>query len=148
MKQINLRDYYPDYYTTDVLIDVSEEVFLAIKEQTRAEAAVRRKQYRHKAQYSLDCDDQIEAAALYQPMNPESILEKRQQREELYDAIIALPKKQAKRIYAKFYLGLTVQKIGAMEGVHTSSIYDSIQRGLRQLKNTFNFSNETSKKGE
>lgn len=147
MKQINLREYYPDYYTTNVFVDVPEEVFMAIAEQTRAEAAVQRKKYRHKAQYSLDCSDQIETVALCQSMNPEIILEKRQQREELYDAIIALPDKQAKRIYARFYLGLTVKEIAELEGVQTSSVYDSIQRGLHQLKKSYKYFDETSKKG-
>lgn len=135
LKQINLREFYPDYYSSDVFVDVPEEVFIAIAEQTRAETAGQRKKYRHKAQFSLDYSDQIETAALCRPMNPEIILEKRQQREELYDAIMALPEKQAKRIYARFYLGLTVKEIAELEGVHTSSVYDSIQRGLQALKN-------------
>lgn len=148
LKQINLREYYPSYYAADTYINVPEEVFHIIVEDRRAEAALQRKKYRHRAQYSLDCSDQIEVMALAQPMNPEAILEKRQKRKELFDAVMALPDKQAKRIYARFYLGLTVKEIAELEGVHTSSVYDSIQRGLHQLKKSYKYFDETSKKGE
>ena len=54
-------------------------------------------------------------------------------------AIMTMPEKQAKRIYGRFYLGLTVKEIAELEGVHTSSVYDSIQRGLHTLKNILLF---------
>ena len=46
---------------------------------------------------------------------------------------MALPEKQAKRIYARFYLGMTVKEIAKTEGVDLSRVYDSIQRGLKWL---------------
>ena len=39
MKKINLRELYPDVYTTDFLVDVTEEVMEAIRAAERAEAA-------------------------------------------------------------------------------------------------------------
>lgn len=65
MKRINLRELYPDYYQTDIFIDIPEEVLAVIAEETRAEAAAKRQTYRYRAQYSLDVGDGIEEAKLY-----------------------------------------------------------------------------------
>ena len=54
MKKINLRELYPDVYTTDFFVDVTEKVMETIRAAERAEAAYERKMYRYKAQYSLD----------------------------------------------------------------------------------------------
>ncbi|RHU20403.1 sigma-70 family RNA polymerase sigma factor, partial [Firmicutes bacterium TM09-10] len=54
MKKINLRELYPDVYTTDFFVDVTEEVMETIRAAERAETAYERKMYRYKAQYSLD----------------------------------------------------------------------------------------------
>ena len=56
MKKINLRELYPNVYTTDFFVDVTEEVMETIRAAERAEAAYERKMYRYKAQYSLDCE--------------------------------------------------------------------------------------------
>ena len=39
MKKINLRELYPDVYTTDFFVDVTEEVMETIRAAERAEAA-------------------------------------------------------------------------------------------------------------
>ena len=46
---------------------------------------------------------------------------------------MALPEKQAKRIYARYYLGMRVSEIAAAEGVDPSCVRESIRRGLKQL---------------
>ena len=51
MKKINLREFYPDVYTTDFFVDVTEEVMETIRAAERAEAAYERRMYRYKAQY-------------------------------------------------------------------------------------------------
>ena len=43
MKKINLRELYPDVYTTDFFVDVTEEVMETIRAAERAEAAYERK---------------------------------------------------------------------------------------------------------
>ena len=75
MKKINLRELYPDVYTTDFFVDVTEEVMEAIRAAERAEAAYDRRMYRYKAHYSLDCDNGIENAVLLKPQTPEMLLE-------------------------------------------------------------------------
>ena len=136
MKKINLRELYPDVYTTDFFVDVTEEVMETIRAAERAEAAYERKMYRYKAQYSLDCENGIENAVLLKPQTPEMVLEEKQFQEQVY-AVMKLPEKQAKRIYARYYLGMTVNEIAEVEGVDQSRVRDSIRRGLKQLVKYF-----------
>ena len=49
----------------------------------------------------------------------------------LYAAVMKLPEKQAKRVYARYYLGMTVNEIAEVEGVDPSRVRDSIRRGLK-----------------
>ena len=137
MKYINLRELYPDVYKTDTLVEVTEEVFAVIRASDRAEDAYKRRMYRHKAQYSLDCNNGIEKVVMVQPPTPEEILEDKQLREQLYAAVMALPDKQAKWIYARFYLGMTVKEIAQAEAVDLSWVYKSIKRGLKCLGKNF-----------
>lgn len=137
MKKINLRELYPDVYTTDFFVDVTEEVMETIRAAERAETAYERKMYRYKAQYSLDCENGIENAVLLKPQTPEMLLEEKQFQEQVYAAVMKLPEKQAKRIYARYYLGMTINEIAEVEGVDPSRVRDSIRRGLKQLVKYF-----------
>ena len=67
----------------------------------------------------------------------EMVLEEKQFREQVYAAVTKLPEKQAKRIYARYYLGMTVNEIAEVEGVDPSRVRDSIRRGLKQLVKYF-----------
>ena len=87
--------------------------------------------------YSLDCDNGIEKAIVQHSPTPEEILEDRQLRDQLYAAVMELPDKQAKWIYARFYLGMTVKEIAQAEGVNLSWVYKSIRRGLKHLAKKF-----------
>jgi len=60
MVKINLRKYYPNYYTTDCIIEVPDEVAALMDSCEHAEAADHLRRYRHKAYYSLDRGDGIE----------------------------------------------------------------------------------------
>ena len=137
MKKVNLRKLYPDVYKTDHFVEVTEDVLETIRSAERAEAAYDRRMYRYKAHYSLDCDNGIENAILLKPQAPEMLLEEKQLREQLYAAVMKLPEKQAKRIYARYYLGMTVNEIAEVEGVDPSRVRDSIRRGLKQLAKYF-----------
>ena len=134
MQKINLRELYPDVYKSDVFVDVAEEVVAAIRGQEQDDAAYERRKFRHKAHYSLDYGNGIEKAARQPVPTPEELLEEKQQREQLYAAVMALPEKQAKRIYARFYLGLTATEIAHAEGVHPSRVRESIRLGLKKLE--------------
>ena len=93
--------------------------------------------YRHKAHYSLDCGNGIEKTAVFRTATPEDIFEEKQFQEQVYATVMKLPEKQAKRIYARYYLGMTVNEIAEVEGVDPSRVRDSIRRGLKQLVKYF-----------
>ena len=134
MKKINLRELYPDAYTTDFFVNVTEDVLETIQASERAEAAYERKMYRYKAQYSLDCENGIENTVLTKPQTPEMVLEEKQLQKQVYATVMKLPEKQTKRIYARYYLCMTVNEIAAVEGVDPSRVRDSIRRGLKKLE--------------
>ena len=132
MIRINLRDYYP-HYRTDCFIEVDEAVAEVLKELDRKEASYQRYVRRYKAYYSLDVDNGIHRSILLAVAAPEEIYEQEWMTEELYKAIDSLPKKQAARICAHFLLGLAKSEIARVEGVHESSVRESIRRGLERL---------------
>lgn len=111
MQKINLRDLYPDIYKTDVIVEVSEEIAATLKLNNQTNSAYERRKYRHKAHYSLDRGDGIENDALVRPQTPEELFEQKQLREEVHSALMQLPAIQAKRIYARFYLGWKCPKL-------------------------------------
>lgn len=54
-------------------------------------------------------------------------------REEVYAALMQLTAIQARRIYARFYLGMTVAEIARIEGADRRRVWESIRRGLKKL---------------
>ena len=133
MKVINLRDIYP-HYTQDCFVEVTDEVADLFSEFDHKEAAYRLRTYRHKAYYSLDRNDGIEHEALFVALSPHELYERKVTMEQLHAAIAALPDKQAKRIYAYYFLRLTESAIAKSEGVSVASVSESIQRGLRNME--------------
>lgn len=133
MQKINLRELYPDIYKTDTYLEVSDEVQAVFLADKRADAAYERQMYRYKAHYSLDCNNGIEKAVVQRPATPEEILDDKQFRDRLYAAVMALPDKQAKRIYARYYLDMSVKEIALAEGVDPRRVRDSIHLGLKKL---------------
>ena len=133
MQQVNLRELYPNVYNTDIFVEVTDEVQTVFLADKKAQEARERQMYRYKAFYSLDSNDGIENLVIQHPMTPDEILEEKQLREQLYTAVMALPDKQAKRIYARFCLGMTAQEIAAAKGVAPRRVRNSIQNGLKNL---------------
>lgn len=134
MKKINLRDIYPDIYEVDIFLEVNDEVQEVFLKDKREKQACERQMYRYKAQYSLDCQNGIEAAVLEHSRTPEEILEDKQQREQIYTTVMNLPKKQARRIYSRYYLGMSTTEIAQAEGVSPRRVRDSICLGLKKLR--------------
>ena len=134
MTKINLRKQYPDYYKADTFIEVPDEVAEVMRAFDRQEAAYRRRTYYHNAYYSLDRGDGIEYDAVFLSVTPWEIYERKVTLEQLHAAIATLPDKQAKRIYAHFFLGLTERAIAKSEGVAPSTVHESIHKGLRQME--------------
>lgn len=134
MKEINLRDYYP-FYTTDMIVEVPDEVADLLYEYKLSEAAHFLRTYRHKAYFSLDYDANVERDALVIVLTPADILERKEENAKLYQALASLPEKQRNRIYAHYFLGMMSKSdIAKAEGIHKSRITRSINAGLRSLE--------------
>ncbi len=133
MKTINLRDYYP-FYTSDCLVDVPDEVAALLLSYARQEASYQRRTYRHKAHFSLDRNDGIENNILFVSLSPCEIYERKVTNEQLHAAIASLSDKQAKRIYAYYFLGMSKAAIAKAEGVNKSQVTRSIKTALRNIE--------------
>ena len=133
MKQINLRELYPNVYKTDTYVEVTDEALDAMKTQDKTEANQRRLIRRYKAYHSLDSENGIERMFCSCSKAPDELLVEQFVRKQLYDAVMALPDKQAKRIYAHYYLGMSKAEIAQYEGVNESAVRKSIKQGLNIL---------------
>ena len=69
MTKINLRDFYP-FYTTDLFVEIPDEVAAALCEAERLEHNYIRRMYWNKAHYSLDAGDGIEHEAILVSLSP------------------------------------------------------------------------------
>ena len=133
MKTINLKDYY-GHMTTDTYIEIPDEVFNIFEEHRKAEQAYQNRIRYHKAYYSLDRGDGIEHSALFVSLSPDEIYERKLTNEQLHAAIATLPDKQAKRIYAHYFLGMSKSAIAKAEGVNKSQISRSINKALKNME--------------
>jgi RNA polymerase sigma-70 factor (ECF subfamily) len=134
MPIINLREIYPDFYNTDSFVDVPAEVAETVYAGARQERSAERKKYRHQAHYSLDRGDGIEHEILFLAKSPDEIYEKKLTRQQLYAAISQLPEKQAKRIYAYYFMDMDEPVIASAEGVSHQAVHASLQRGLKGIE--------------
>lgn len=134
MTTINLRDFYPEIYNHDHLVDLPDDVAGILLEHKRQEAAYRLRTYRHKAYYSLDYGDDIEKQAVAAALSPFEIIEQRRVTELIYAGLSRLPDKQARRIHAHYFLGMSKAAIARAEGRDITSVKESIERGLRRLQ--------------
>lgn len=133
MKTINLRDYYP-HYKEDEFYEVPDAIADLLDEYERREEAYRIYTLRYKAYYSLEADDGIEKSILMTVPSPAEILKQQRNRALILRGISKLPEKQRRRIYAHYFLGLSISEIAKKEKVHISRIYRSIEAGLSELE--------------
>ena len=132
--KINLRDYYP-FYTNDFFIEAEEIIAAALQSMELFEKAYRKQMNRHKAYYSLNLKDGIERENIFLVLSPSEIYEKKVTKQALYEAMNQLTNKQAKRIYAHFFLGMSKSAIATAEGEDESTIRKSIKVSLLRMKN-------------
>ena len=112
MTTINLKDFYY-WYTQDQFIEVTEEVAEALRASVRYEAAYQRRLTRHKAQYSLDCEDGIEYSACLHEPTPQELLERMELFIRLWNALNSLPEIQGRRIDAHIILTYSIHMMHA-----------------------------------
>ena len=133
MTTINLREYYP-FYTYNCFIEVSDEVADVLRSSIRYEWNYQRRLSRHKAQYSLDCEDGIEYSACLHEPTPQELLERMELFIRLWNALNSLPEAQGRRVDACVILGKTYSEVAEAEGVHESAVRRAVERGLENMK--------------
>ena len=131
--KINLKDFYP-FYNADSTIEVPEEIYTLLKLLAQKEHAAFERRRTNKAFYSLDALTGIEQDIVFMVLSPQEIFERKLEIQELYAAISSLPEKQARRIYAHFFLRMSKSSIARAEGVSESAIRYSIDRGLTNIR--------------
>ena len=135
---INLRDFYPTAYTHDEFVEVSDEVAAELLADKRYEKAYQRRTFYNNAHYSLDADDGIEASAVAcHNDNPERVFDIMGNHCRLCRALNSLPETQGRRVEAHFILGKSIKEIAKADNVSESSVYESLERGLRTMRKVF-----------
>lgn len=145
MAIINLRKYYYPTYKKDTFIEVSDEVAEALLLMLRAENNYESKRNYHKAYFSLDCEDGIENDAIgwAQPSPEDYIIELEEQLAHellllhMQESFAILTPIQARRLHARYLLGMRVKDIADMEGVSRPQVSDSIRGALKRLHKHF-----------
>jgi len=136
MALINIRSLYP-FYKCDCFIEIPDDVLKVIRDCNRAEKTYQRKLRYHKVKTeTLDTEnaDEVAMRIMDKPLTPFEVYTHKQMTSQLHTAITKLPNKQAKRIYAHFFLDMTFTEIANAEGVDEKVVRVTIQRGLRNLK--------------
>ena len=137
MREINLREFYPEIYKEDYVVTLPDEVVEVLLESRRKETAYRIRTYRHKAYYSLDYGDNIEREMLHRVPSVQEIIERNMEEEKLYAALDQLSEKQGKRVYAHYILGIKQSDIAKMEETSVSTLHESIQRARLRRKQVY-----------
>lgn len=133
MHKINLRDVYPEIYQKDYYILVPNELAETLDQFRRSENAFRVKTYRYRAYYSLERGAGIEQDILLTVATPDELYEGKVTRKQLHTAISQLPEKQARRIYAHYFLDMSEAEIARSEAVSQTAVHHAIQRGMKTL---------------
>lgn len=125
----------PNEIAEEFVASLNLKVARSLVRFERNEKAYYRKLYENKAHYSLDQDDGIENEML---LNLPSLIDEHERKlttKQLYIALEMLPAKQAKRIYAHFFMGMSKVDIAKAEGVDEKVVRIAITRGIEKLKN-------------
>lgn len=145
MPIINLKKFDYPTYKKDTFVEVSDEVAEALLLMRREENNREKKRLYYKAYFSLDCDDGIENAALdFEEPSPEETFIAAENEvahalllQHLAEALSTLTPTQARRVHARYMLGMKVRAIAADEGVRPSQISGSIRGAVKKLQKYF-----------
>lgn len=140
MKTINLRWFYPHYWH-DEFVEVTDEVFLAMRQAEREMYNYHRRTVYNRAYYSLDAYEWTENYALEHSKSPEEILLEREERAARQQLLSVLPEAfscatplQARRVHAYYIAGSLQREIADRESVNGSKVCSAIKRGLRKMR--------------
>ena len=133
MIKINLRHYYP-HYTSDVYIEVPDDIAIELHTFENEDAAFRMRRSRNRAFYSLDREDGLERKMQFSAPSSEDGFFREHLACSLFSALQELPVVQARRIYAHYIIGMSNLAIARVEGINEGNVRKSISRGLLSLK--------------
>ncbi len=134
MKYIDLRKEYPHLDSTYSEYPVSYKIDAMFEQYRLAEQALEKRRSRNGDVISLDNEPGVEAQILERVPGPEEEVMRHIQNEALYKAMRSIPRKQAERIYAYYFMEMTLDEIAAAEGVSKAAIRKSIILGKKELK--------------
>ena len=134
MKFIDLRKEYPHLDSTYSTYPVSYKIDAMFEEYRLAEQALEKRKIRNGDVVSLDSEPGVEAHVMERVAGPEEEVVQHIQNEELYKALRSIPRKQADRIYAYYFMDMTLEEIANTEDTTIQAIYYSIQTGKKNLK--------------
>lgn len=135
MITINLREFYPDCYTEDTFVEVSDDVAAFLLEEKRLQTNYAQYIRDNKAFYSLDAGDGIESDALHRPEQPDEAYMRAEMKRVLDEALASLPEKQRRRVLAHIIMEVQMTDIAEAEHVHESSVRESVRRAKSNLRN-------------
>lgn len=134
---VNLRKYYPQIYTSDFYCDLPESIIETLDTYRKLEHALEEKQRYHSIGSYIDNITESKATVVSNELNPEKIYLTKLDNKSLYTALTKIPKKQADRIYAHYFLGLKKTEIAQLENTSETAIRKSINLGLENIKKFF-----------
>ena len=134
MKYIDLRKEYPHLDAAYAEYPVSDKIDAMFEQCRLGEQAREKRRRRNGDVISLDGEPGVEAHILERASGPEEEAMRHIQNEELYKALRSIPRKQADRIYAYYFMDMTLKEIAAADGTSVQAIYHSIRAGKKNLK--------------
>ena len=145
MAIINLRKYYYPICKTDTFVEVPDEVAEALLLMHREENNRMSRMFYYKAYFSLDCEDGIENDAIdwAQPSPEDYMIEAEREAahklllQHMNEALSILTPTQARRVHARYMLGMRCKDIAAVEGVGPANVSNSIRDAVRKLQRYF-----------
>ena len=134
MKFIDLRKEYPHLDSTYSEYPVSYKIDAMFEEYRLAEQALEKHKTRNGDVISLETEPGVEDHIADHLPGPEEEVMTHIQNEALYKALRSIPRKQAERIYAYYFMDMTLDEIAEVEGVYKSAVRKSIILGKQKLK--------------
>ena len=134
MAQINLKDYYPDYYHEDHFIDAPDEVVEVLQTSKRESLNHQRNIFRQHMNYSFDYHNGVENQVLCPVLSAEELFLQLQTSNALAEALASLSPTQARRISLKFFDNLSNAQIAKQEHISLAVVNHSLEKALKNLK--------------
>lgn len=134
MKFIDLRKEYPHLDSRYSEYPVSCKINAVFEQCRLYEQAREKRRKRNGDIISLDTEPGIEAYIIERKPDPEEKAIIQIQCEELYKALRLIPRKQAERIYAHYFMDMTLEEISCSEGVSKVAVHKSIELGKKNLR--------------